>query len=251
MTLFFKKIERHSGDLSTAEQQVFDYIKETAPSFLDQDIQEIAQKTFVSTATVSRTVKKLGYRSLSEFKFYLRLALEGDQPEQLTKANFLQHAKLVPLVSRADLDFAQLKRVTHLIDLAHHVEFLGLGPSYTVAVDGARRLIFAGKNASSRSEWDEVEQVVATIDPRDLVFLISCSGETAVMGHYATVLAQRQVNTVGIIGNPGSSIAQKVTEVFEVKIPNVYYRDLDLSTRIPLLRIIEIIIDEYIYQYKL
>lgn len=251
MTLFFKNIERQSSTLSTAERQVFDYLKRAAPEFLKQDIAQIARQTYVSTATVSRTIKKLGYQNLTEFKFYLRKALEGEQAEQITKRDFLKHSGSIPLIGREDLDLLQLQRVTQLIDRAHHIEFLGLGPSYTVAVDGARRLMFAGKNSSSRSEWDEIDRVVSTIDPSDLVFLISCSGETAVMGRCAGILQQRLVNTVGIIGNVQSSLATKVTEAFELPVPNIYYQDLDLSTRIPLLRLVELIIDEYIYQYCL
>ncbi len=58
----FKKI-------SQAEKNVINWINEHSNNIWKYSITEIANETFVSTATVSRLIRKCGYKSISELKF--------------------------------------------------------------------------------------------------------------------------------------------------------------------------------------
>lgn len=59
--------------LSDSEQQVINYLNENESSIPLMSITTIAEKTFTSPATVSRTIQKCGFRGISEW-FVIRSA---------------------------------------------------------------------------------------------------------------------------------------------------------------------------------
>ena len=55
--------------LSDSEQQVINYLNENESSIPLMSITTIAEKTFTSPATVSRTIQKCGFRGISELRY--------------------------------------------------------------------------------------------------------------------------------------------------------------------------------------
>ena len=56
-------------NLSDSEQQVINYLNENEASIPLMSITTIAEKTFTSPATVSRTIQKCGFRGISELRY--------------------------------------------------------------------------------------------------------------------------------------------------------------------------------------
>ena len=55
--------------LTSTEQAEIDYINQNTELVAELSITEIAERAFVSTATVSRAIRKCGYENLMELRY--------------------------------------------------------------------------------------------------------------------------------------------------------------------------------------
>ncbi|KXU01005.1 hypothetical protein SCODD09_01806 [Streptococcus constellatus] len=73
--MFLKNLKQHYDRLSVNEQEVIDYLmrqKEVETITL----KTIANELFISSSTVIRACKKLGYQTYNELRYDLRLSKE-------------------------------------------------------------------------------------------------------------------------------------------------------------------------------
>ena len=64
--MFLKNLKQHYDRLSVNEQEVIDYLT----------LKTISNELFISSSTVIRACKKLGYQTYNELRYDLRLSKE-------------------------------------------------------------------------------------------------------------------------------------------------------------------------------
>lgn len=79
----FLKCEK-GQHLTNSEQNAINYINENVDAIGDMTISEIAEKAYVSTATISRAIKKCGIKNLLDVRYQLAV-------KQIAKKNFVAH----------------------------------------------------------------------------------------------------------------------------------------------------------------
>lgn len=129
---------------------------------------------------------------------------------------------------------------------SNRVEFFGVGASLPSCLDAARKLTFSGRIANAREDWDELRAVAHSLTPDDVAILVSYSGETIHIIEFATILKERNVPIIGIIGTDNSQLEQLASLTYQAKITNCYYGDVDMSSRIPLNLVLEFLIIHYL-----
>lgn len=77
----FLKCEK-GQHLTNSEQNAIDYINENVDAIGEMTISEIAEKAFVSTATISRAIKKCGIKNLLDARYQIAV-------KQIAKKNFV------------------------------------------------------------------------------------------------------------------------------------------------------------------
>lgn len=253
MSVFLKKLLKHREQLSRLEQQVLDYIIEYPREFVESRIDEVAKKLYVSTATVSRTSKALGYSGFQELKYTLIHHLEEEQqPTYQPSRNFDHLAQRVQNEIAETLKLIQPEQLElGATFLAHsqRVEFFGVGSSYSCCFEAARKLTFAGRIANAREDWDELRIVAKHLTSNDLAILVSYSGETSLPLEYVAILQEKQVPIIAVVGSKNNQLEEFASLVFHVKVTNGYYGDIDMSSRIPMHLILELLILRYIETY--
>lgn len=253
MNVFFKKLQKYRDQLSRLEQQVLDYIIDYPKEFSQSRIDEVAQKLYVSTATVSRTSKALGYSGFQELKYTLIHQLEeGQYPTYEPSQNFDQLANRVQNEITETLQLIQPKNLelgAQLLADSQRVEFFGVGSSYSCCFEAARKLTFAGRIANAREDWDELRIVAKHLTSNDLAILVSYSGETSLPLEYVAILKEKQVPIIAVVGSKNNQLEEFASLVFPVKVANGYYGDIDMSSRIPMHLILELLILRYIETY--
>ncbi|MEI5994251.1 MurR/RpiR family transcriptional regulator [Candidatus Enterococcus mansonii] len=253
MSVFLKKLYKHNDKLSRLEQQVLAYIIENPAEIAQSRIGEAAKKMYVSTATISRTSKALGYSGFQELKYALIRYLEEEQrPVYRPSANFTQLAKRVQHEISETLQLVnqeQLDKGAHLLANSQRVEFFGVGSSYSCCFEAARKLTFAGRIANAREDWDELRIVAEHLTKTDVAILVSYSGETILPLEYIAILKENNVPIIAIIGSKNSPLEELATLVFHVKVTNGYYGEIDMSSRIPMHLVLELLILHYIETY--
>ncbi|WP_042349739.1 MurR/RpiR family transcriptional regulator [Bacillus massiliigorillae] len=259
MPFFLKKLVQHSDQLSQLEKQVLEYILRNPERVTELNVQELSKEIFVSTATISRTCKQLGFQGFQDMKYTLRKSANLQNEHQQIQAQSTSSFTLASHIKRIKEEFdttlqlideEKIKLAAKYIHESPQVEFMGLGNSLPTCVDAARKLVFAGKLCNAREDWDVLKSVSNSLTENDLAILVSYSGETLNMLKYAHILKSRNVKTIAITGDHKNRLQQEVDLAIPAHIVKLYYDELDMSSRFPLSLILDFIIITYVNEYS-
>jgi len=251
MQAFQKRLMQFREKLSPLEVQVLDYILRHPEEVIRLSVEEMAKKIFVSTATISRTCRRIGFRGFQDFKYELskNIAQAAQPPASPPSYLLSQHMERVKREMEKTLqsiDEEKIKRAAEYIEQSTHIELFGVGNSLPICVDAARKLMFSGKICHAREDWDELRSAANSLTEKDLAILVSYSGETLYMLEYAQILKSRKVKTVAITGTPHNRLQQEADLALHAHIVNCYFDDLDMCSRFPLSIILDFIIITYL-----
>lgn len=255
MQVFLKRLTQHRESLSRLELEVLDYILHYPELVVDYNVDELAKKLFVSTATISRTCQQLGFRGFQDMKYSLSKEItQGKEVESSSKVGILaDHVNRVQheiSSTLASIDEDLIMKAAKYINESSHIEFFGVGNSLPACIDAARKLTFSGKITNAREDWDELRSVASSLTSGDLAILVSYSGETINMLSYASLLKERNVKTIVITGQQKNRLQQQADLSIRGHVTNYYYGEVDMSSRFPLSIILDFIILTYFDQFK-
>ncbi|WP_288951589.1 MurR/RpiR family transcriptional regulator [uncultured Catenibacterium sp.] len=128
-------------NLNEAEMCVYNYIVKNLKHILNLSVRELADEVHVSTATVMRFCKKMGYSGFSELKYKIKEFYEQQDQADNYEINdidgFVEHIKSNDYLDR-------LKKAADLIKGADKFQILGLGVCRDIAKYTAQRFCRAG-----------------------------------------------------------------------------------------------------------
>lgn len=257
MEMFFKSLLSNRDQLSELEKQVLNYFMEKPEIIELYTLEEISEKIFVSTATISRTCKKLGFTGFQELKYSFLAHREQKhrEPEEVQpQRTLIEHIQRYERELKNSLSLIGRGITEELIQLiynSNHIEFFGVGSSLPLCVEGARKMTFANRIATARSDWDELRVVAKNLSEQDLAIIVSLSGETLHIIEYANILNENNVPILAIIGNENSRLEKIASCALTVPLQTTYYNDVDMSSRFPLSLIIDLLILELINRQKI
>lgn len=88
MQIFYKRLLKKRETLSLLEKQVLEYILSHPEKVISMSLKQVSEKTFVSTATISRTCKQLGYAGFQELKYTLTQYVQTEKKTSTFKFTF-------------------------------------------------------------------------------------------------------------------------------------------------------------------
>lgn len=253
MQTFYKRLLQKRETLSLLEKQVLEYILSHPEKIIQMNLSQVSKETFVSTATISRTCKQLGYAGFQELKYTLSQYVKTEK--QQLPLSFSSITGIEEMAERIRVEVDQtlshlnkenLSKGADYLIKSNRVEFFGVGASLPSCLDAARKLTFSGRIANAREDWDELRAVAHSLTPDDVAILVSYSGETIHIIEFTTILKERNVPIIGIIGTDNSQLEQLASLTYQAKITNCYYGDVDMSSRIPLNLVLEFLIIHYL-----
>lgn len=122
-------------NLNEAEMCVYNYVVKNLKHILNLSVRELADEAHVSTATVMRFCKKMGYSGFSELKYKIKEFYEQQDQEDNYEINdiegFVEHIKSNDYLDR-------LKKAADLIKGADSFQILGLSVCRDIAKYTAR-----------------------------------------------------------------------------------------------------------------
>jgi DNA-binding MurR/RpiR family transcriptional regulator len=250
MKTFLKRLSQRRDQLSQLEKQVLDYILINPNFVVQSNVNDLAKELFVSTATISRTCKQLGYEGFQDLKYTLSKYVDYDKDDE----NIISSNTILTQIDRVKKEMEQtlqnlneekIQKAAAYIKESNYVEFFGVGASLPTCVEAARKLTFSGRICSAREDWDELRCVANSLSENDLAILVSYSGETLHILEFANILKEKNVKTIAVVGRRNSRLEQEVDLTFHAHITNGYYGELDMSSRFPLSIILDFIILTY------
>lgn len=254
MNSLYKKIQYKMEDLNRIEKNILNYCLQNIEEVSSMTAAELAKVTFTSQSTISRMSKKLGFTGFQEFKFAIKTYNNQEKtyrtPNQ--SINFEQLVKnMVAEISNSlnNLSEPKLNEIVSLINSSDTVEFFGVGGSFPICMAAARKLSFLGKKSNARMDWDELATVASHLCSKDLTFIVSHSGETVGILSYASKLSKKEVPIIAIVGTKNSTLESLADYTLYAEMSAVYYEDIDLSSRISISSVLDVLLIQFAEKY--
>ncbi|MFT9098131.1 MurR/RpiR family transcriptional regulator [Liquorilactobacillus sp.] len=231
------------NNFTPTEILIYNYLISHPDKALSLSIRQLGSAIHVSSASIIRCIKKMGYDSFQEFKFNLKqqqiilqnqkLAVDYDTEIVDSASTFFNR----PLLQQYSHELAAFK---NLISNTNNVLFFGIGTSGVLAQYGARQFSNLGINSIYNVDpFYPLPQQIHN-DTTQIAIILSVSGETPEIVNRAISLKADNFHIVSITNNNFCTLA-KVSEInFSYNVsPEVIKKDLNITTQIPVIFILE------------
>ncbi|WP_225048441.1 MurR/RpiR family transcriptional regulator [Lacticaseibacillus kribbianus] len=209
-------LQANRPHLSHKEQALGDYLSHHAAAASTQSLTALAQASGVSTATLSRFAKALGYANFQALRVALAQAPahpplfaeidDGDAPLAVAHKLFaLNQTALAATVDR--LDEKTLTRAVALIVGAKTLGLFGLGASNLVALDGYHKFLRTPVNVAYTTDYHMQLMAATRMTAQDAAIVISHTGKDQDALRLAQVLQGNGTPLIVITGNARSPLA--------------------------------------------
>ena len=230
--------------LTDTEKKVINFINMNTDKISSMSISDVAEATYSSPATVSRTIKKCGISGFAELRYLLTQQAETQQDN--IEVNEVFNKSLIKVSNTIDhLSIDTVLSVVREIREANRIYLLSRGLTEHVAQEFALKLQILGINVFSNSDPSIMQEITSHVKKRELVIIFTLSGKTPELlraAENAASLGARIITvTCGSQDTPLARIAQ--VAVFGYKHQHVSIKSVDATSRLPLYVISRIIVD--------
>ena len=204
--------------VSKSDRKIINCIRTRLTDIPRMTIREIAQACGTAEATCTRFVRKMGFASLADFK--AALAEEGaelgryldrgnirnnesarETARKLLSANMIALEKTQDIIRNETIDAC-----ADLLIGAQRIAFIGLGYSGIIAQDSYFKFLRIGMNCIAPRDNHTMRMIAAIMEPGDVIFAISHSGETAEILETVDIARAHGLRIISLTENHPSSL---------------------------------------------
>lgn len=241
-------IESNYENFTTVEKNIADYFINNSSND-DLSAKAVAQKLFVSEASLSRFAKKCGYRGYREFIYqYEKTFVEKKEaiPEHIRMVLNTYQELLNKTYSL--LNKEQIIRICKFMGEAKKVCVCGKGSSGLAAREMELRFMRIGLDIDSLQDSDLIRMGAVFQNPQNLVIGISLSGEREEVLYLLQTAHKRKAKTVLVTEKDNEKFEEFCDEV--VLIPSLKFLNHGnvISPQFPILMLLDIIYSYYLEQ---
>lgn len=221
--------------LNDLELSLYNYIIKIKDRVVNMTIRELANEAHVSTTTVLRLCKKLGFNGFSEFKVKFKILIEEEKVSKVSGdtgelINFLQ------CVENSELE-EKLEKLSGIVKEAANIMFIGSGTSGILCQYAARFLSSIGKFAVYID--DPYFPANSRYYENSVVIALSVSGETRVILEYISKLRSEGCTIVSITNKEDSTIAKISDLNLSYYIKEAKIGSNNITSQLPVIYMIE------------
>lgn len=200
------QIDDLSG-LTSAEVSIYRYVLQNMEKVQFMRVRDLAEATHVSSASITRFIRKIGFESFAEFRLKMKEETKQSGKKELSNAN----NAIYEFLDNVD-NHAFEKNIDYIVETileGHTLVFLGTGSSGSIAEYGARMLSNIGVPAFSIKDpyypFDSLMEMSANL----MFIVLSVSGEMPVVNELVTNLRKNEKNFVlSITSTPNNNLAK-------------------------------------------
>lgn len=245
------QLSQGPNNYNQTESKLVSYIKEDLDQAAADTIQSMAEKTKVSTASISRFVKKIGFSSYRDFSMALASYKQKEGPLDLfgeisdddnTKAiaqKVFSGAQNALMMTSDALPAESLDKALSWLVSAKRVGFFGIGGSSIVAFNAYHKFLRTPIDVISHPDYDIQLMQAVKLTPQDMAVVISHSGRNDDTLFLAQKLKEHQVPFIAITSFADSPLAQIADIVLLSLAEEVNYRSESMSSLIAQLTIVD------------
>lgn len=211
-------IQHNYNQYFSAEKKIADYILTHYTEIIDLPIAILAERSQVSEATISRFCKKLELTGFHQLKIELAKISEHQKQDtipfkkaplkqRLTQITHNKSTELNATTQHIDLD--ELKEILTQLEDARIIHFAASGNTTPVALDACYRFNQIGLPSVVFESWQTQIAYTMNMHPKDLLVVISNSGEAKVLLKNIEIAKANGVKILAITNHQQSPIAKQ------------------------------------------
>lgn len=241
-------------NLSVSEKTVLDYLVKNRTALKDLSVESIAKNAFTSPATVVRMCKKLGYEGFKEFKIdfilanteivipsnaeYKDLILVKDKSENIGRSAIENDIRALEDTLRLYSE-KKVQKAAEMIMNSRKIFLFAKGSSYLVCKDFEMKLRRIDKMCTAQQDLHEHSIDSAFLDERDIVILISNSGDTPEVIEAALQARENNVKIISIVSAGKTTLGDLSTVVLYTSALEGDFRSAAMTSRTSQMAVID------------
>ncbi|UYO37101.1 MurR/RpiR family transcriptional regulator [Bacillus zhangzhouensis] len=243
--------------LSETERYLLNYIHQHLEDISTLSIVTLSERANVSTATIVRLMKKMGYNGYTSFKYRLKQEKKmTDASDQLK--NIDEDIKLAIRKNEEEVlktiqlqSIGQIEDAVQKIHNADKIYIFGRGFSEMIAKEMTIKLQLIGKTCEVHDDPNIIRLKSRDIDKNELAIFVSLNGETAELVEACQNLSMKQVTTITVTTRIDSTLS-KISDMTLVgyKGEQSFFPDYEVRSRLSLHVIARILLDAYVIRMK-
>lgn len=251
--LFFDiPIEKYQT-LSESERYVLKYIVKHINEIPSMSIVKLSEEANVSTATIVRLMKKIGYDGFTSFKYSIK-----DLTKSVNSENSIDtiEKKINTAIKKNEFEvlntikMLSLGNIEDAIQKIHHAEKIYVfarGFSEMIANEITIKLQLLGKNCEMHNDPNIIRVISKKLKDTEIAIFVSLSGETKELVDACLNLKMKSISTITLTAGIDSSLAN-LSEIVLLgyKGTQSFFPDYEVRSRLPLQVISRILLDAYV-----
>lgn len=235
---FEDRVQIYEHKLNDTDDQIIEYIKVNREKVINLSIQKLAQELFTVPNTIVRLSRKLGYEGFAE----LKIALKSEINKQLiTFTNFSDNIKRTYEV----IDTNVIDKVAKNFQEAKNILFYGIGDSIPFCEMMAKNLRCVGEKAEFFAHRHDMIYSAENIKPRDVVFVISVTGETKQLLEAVNIAKQKGAVIISLTHLNENSLIKLAHISLYCWTPKQKLNNYDITDRTPIMVVLRKLSEHY------
>ena len=233
--------------LTESERRVCNYIVQNMHEVETININELADKSLTSKTVVITMSQKLGFSGFSDLKYYIK-TYNASQHEHITTEAFNDSVIALTKMTGNLVNYSNLQKSAEVILNAKTVYIAARGTSKSVAQHLNHLLLTIGLKCIILDDYNLLSIITPTIDPREVIILISLSGETRKIVEAAKIVKSRNVSIISITSFTHNVLARMSDINLYTASDSVATATNDGISRVGMFMIVEMLANEILYQ---
>jgi len=243
--------------LSEAERYLLNYIYEHLEEISTMSIVKLSENANVSTATIVRLMKKIGYDGYTSFKYTIHNKMGNlhshkeleDIDIEIKRAILKNENEVIKTIQM--LSIGIIEDAIQKIDDSQKIYIFARGFSEMIASEMATKLQLLEKNCEVHTDPNIIRLKSQKLKGKELAIFISLSGETEELIEACKNLRINNISTITLTSKVDSSLAKMSELTFlAYKDAHSYFPDYEVRSRLPLQVISRILLDAYVIRMK-
>ena len=202
--------------MSVTDKKIAQVVLKQPQAVIDYTISQLATKSGVSEASVSRFCKNLNIDGFHQLKTRLAQVSDDENVSGTIDDDIQQSLKNITNNKNIEitntLKNLSTKEITDLLQLINHarlIQVVAEGNTYPVAIDAVYKFNQIGLLAISDPAFETSIAQTLNMNQQDILIIISNSGESKSLIKQLEVARQKNIKVISITNRADSPIAQK------------------------------------------
>lgn len=213
----------------------------------------LSEKANVSTATIVRLMKKIGFKGYTDFKYSIQDKLSTpdlskhleDIDLEIKQAIFKNEHEVIKTIQ--SLSIGTIEDAIQKINDAEKIYIFARGFSEMIGKEMAIKLQLLEKNCEMHNDPNIIRTKSQKLKKKDLAIFISLGGETKELVEACKNLRIKDIPTITLTTELNSSLANLSDLVlFGYKDSRSYFPEYEVRSRLPLQVLSRILLDAYV-----